>query len=196
MFIESPPFPQPIALRSTGGPGWSTTIVAMNSGYEQRNQPWSQARHSYEVAHVARRPEYFKLLQDFFQIAQGQTHGFRVRDPRDYQVAAGEGFFTMLTATTFQMVKRYTVGAQTIDRDIRKPASGTVTVTGGSGVSVNYTTGVVTVSSGTPTAWIGNFDVPCRFATDQMQGDIIDKHGDSGEFLIEWSSIALIEIRE
>ena len=37
-------FPTDISYGSSGGPEYATDIVATNSGYEQRNINWAQAR--------------------------------------------------------------------------------------------------------------------------------------------------------
>lgn len=68
-----------------------------------------------------------------------------------------------------------------------------ISVTGGTVSAVDYTTGIVLMTSGTPTDWEGEFDVPCRFETDRMEGEIIDKS--AGEFVIGWKSIPIVEIR-
>ncbi len=42
-------------------------------------------------------------------------------------------------------------------------------------------------------AWAGQFDVPVRFDTDRMVGVISNKSG--GQFVIDWESIPIVEIR-
>ena len=37
-------FPPSISFGATGGPGFSTKVVILSSGYEARNQNWSLAR--------------------------------------------------------------------------------------------------------------------------------------------------------
>src|SRR5690242_9257512 len=167
MFLETPRFPETVSFALTGGPAFSTDIVETYGGQETRVQNWAQAKRKYEASNAARLPAIYRPLQAFFHIAAGRANGFRFKDWLDYQDndAGGAGVFVMLTSTTFQMVKRYTTGSSTHDRNIQKPVS-PIVVTGGSGASVNYATGVVTVSSGTPTAWSGAFDVPCRFDTE------------------------------
>jgi uncharacterized protein (TIGR02217 family) len=45
-------------------------------------------------------------------------------------------------------------------------------------------------------AWSGEFDVPCRFDTDDMQISIVDRQGgEEGKLLAAWESIPIIEIR-
>lgn len=187
-FIETQ-FPTNISWGATGGAGFSTDIVEFNSGFEQRNSVWADSRCMYDVSHGVKTTQQMADLVAFFRVMKGKATGFRFKDWQDYQVTSAQGIFVMLTSTTFQMYKRYSNSSYNYDRKISKPVSGTVVVTGGSGVSINYTTGVVTVTSGTPTAWSGEFDVPCRFDTDQMKASI-----DPGMYF-SWGNIPVIEIR-
>lgn len=197
-FIESPRFPDLVSFGALGGPGYQTDVVEVNSGAESRNQRWSMGRCQYEVSHAARLPTAYNALIAFFRNAKGRANAFRFKDWSDFSATASEGRFTSLSSTTFQMVKRYTSGSASEDRIITKPVSGTVTVTGGTLLSVNYTTGIVTMTSGTPTSWSGEFDVPCRFDIDVMKGEIIDKSKRSGrnKFIMGWQSIPIIEVRD
>ena len=185
-------FPATISFGAQGGPGYRTDVVVVSSGAETRNVTWAQARRRYDVSFAARLPTASDAVKAFFHNMQGRAHGFRFKDWTDYSATASEGKFTLLTSTTFQAYKRYTSGSQTYDRIIQKGIA-TWSITGGSGVSIDYNTGIVSVSSGTPTAWAGQFDVPCRFDTDELTGTIHDKSGT--EFIIGWDSIPIVEIR-
>ena len=44
-------------------------------------------------------------------------------------------------------------------------------------------------------AWSGQFDVPARFDVDEMKKQIMDRNGPSGELIVDWGSIPVIEIR-
>lgn len=193
-FIETPRFPDKVSFGATGGPAFNTDVVVVESGQEQRNQVWSQGRASYEVSHAARLPEQYEPLQAYFRAMRGRLHSFRFKDWSDYTATEAQGAFVEITSTTFQMVKVYTAGSQTESRTISKPVLNSVTVVGGTSPVVDYTTGIVTVDSGTPTAWSGEFDVPCRFDTDQMRGEILDKNNARG-FIIGWNSIPIVEVR-
>jgi len=185
-------FPAEISYGAVGGPGFRTDVVVVSSGAEQRNATWSQARRRYDVAHAARLPTASDAVKAFFHNMAGRAHGFRFKDWTDYAATASEGKFTLLTATTFQAYKRYTSGSQTYDRIIQKGIA-TWTITSGTVSSINYNTGIVTMSSGTPTAWAGEFDVPCRFDTDELSGTIISRSG--GSLVVGWSSIPIVEVR-
>jgi len=198
-FLESPRFPDRISFGATGGPAWLTNIVINNAGYEYRSQNWEHALCSYDVAHAARHSVDYVELRNFFRAVRGRMYGFRFKDWADYVVASGEGTFIPVgfdsPPTSWQMCKAYAAGSFTEYRKILKPVSGTVTVATSSGAAtVDYITGVVTVSaSGSPISWTGNFDVPCRFDTDQMRGEIIDKEGNN--FIMGWQAIPIREIR-
>jgi uncharacterized protein (TIGR02217 family) len=185
-------FPSAISFHAVGGPGFLTNVVIANSGQEFRDQVWSLERGSWEVSHAARLPTDYKPLQAFFRIARGRANSFRFKDWSDFAATSSEGVFTMLTSTTFQAWKRYTFGGQTFDRKITKLVA-TPTTTGGTVSSWALTTGIVTMTTGTPTAWAAEFDCHCRFDTDQMKAETIDKSG--RELLIGWSSIPVIEVR-
>lgn len=43
--------------------------------------------------------------------------------------------------------------------------------------------------------WTGQFDVPVRFDVDEMKKQVMDRNGPSGDLLVDWGSIPLIEVR-
>ena len=101
-------------------------------------------------------------------------------------------------ATTFQLVKRYTSGAQSWTRTITKPVAGTVAlalngVAQITGWTVNISTGVVTFAAA-PAAGVAitvgfEFDVPVRFDADTLDVTL------DFERLGSITSIPLIEVR-
>ena len=83
-FIESPRFPDKISFGSSGGPGFNTDVITVNSGYETRNQNWVEARHEYDAAFgVTSEPRLSELIK-FFQAMAGKMHTFRYKDFGDY----------------------------------------------------------------------------------------------------------------
>lgn len=193
-FYESPRFPQDISYDAVGGPRWDTTVIELSSGHESRNQRWSHARCRYDVAHAVRTQVKLDALLHFFHTVRGRTHGFRFKDWSDFQVTSAQGVLTFISGSSYQLYKRYTSGAQTYDRKIQKPVTGSVSVLGGGSYSVDSTTGIVTHNSGgAPTGWTGEFDVPCRFDTDVMAAAIVSRSG--AGLLYSWDQIGLVEIR-
>lgn len=186
-------FPEHISYGATGGAGFVTDVVVVDSGTEYRNQRRALELNRWDVAHAARFESVARELVAFFRIAAGRANGFRFKDWTDYIVASGEGIFTSLGDDQFQMWKRYTFGAYTYDRKIQKPVNGTLTITETGGSIVDYATGICTNTTGTPTAWVGQFDFPARFDTDVMHLETKDRSGN--ELILGWASIPIVEIR-
>lgn len=213
-FLETPRFPDDIAYGSAGGPNYSTSIIVVRSGDESRNVNWSQARHSFDVSYGVRTMDQLSSLVDFFHAVIGMAHAFRFKDftdckssghydttvgPTDQLIGTGNG-----VQTDFQLIKNYTKGAFSRQRDITKPVTNTVRIAindvekqPGDATypwSVNTTTGLVTFT-GTPPPDTESvkagyeFDVPCRFDSDQMSTNL--EHYLSGSI-----EIPLIEVRD
>lgn len=186
-------FPVDISFGAKGGPRFSTTVVASDGGNESVNRNWTNELARYEVSYNAKLPLQWRALFDFFRVVGGRANTFRYKDWLDFAATSTEGKFFMLTSTTFQCMKRYTVGAYTYDLKITKPRR-SITITGGSVSSVDYSTGVVTMSSGTPTAWAGEFDRHCRFDTDALDAVIVEAQV-NGSLIVDWISVPLVEVR-
>lgn len=184
-FFESPRFPESISYGSAGGPGYNTTVIRIKSGDEVRNINWTYAQHRYDVAYGIKTAADLEILIAYFHNTQGRGHGYRYKDWLDYkscvladtpandvQIGIGDN-----SETAFQLIKIYISGSQTQNRNITKPISGTVKiylddVFQGSGWSLDTTTGIVTFSAAPGSGVVikagYEFDVPCRFDTDQI----------------------------
>ena len=169
-FLETPRLPDIIAQGLTCGPSFSTRVVTLRSGAEQRNANWSRSRWRADAASAVRKHSDFAALEEFFYAVGGRLHGFRVKDYGDYthDSAGGspvlipldsDGYATGTVGAgygvpSYQLAKRYTAGALSHDRWITKPVSGSVSLTRGSNAvtlgaspgnaAVVSTTGVVT----------------------------------------------------
>lgn len=191
-------FPEDIAYGSSGGPEFSTDVVILASGHEQRNANWQAARARYNVAHGVKTQAQLDALIAFFRARQGRAVGFRFKDWADYK-ATGQAIGTGNgSVTTFQLVKTYVSGGITSTRTITKPVSGTVkiyvnAVEQTSGVSVNTATGIVTFTvapaNGAAISADFEFDVPVRFDTDRLSATL-DAYG-----VHSWQDIPLVEVR-
>lgn len=193
-FLETPRLDSCFAMGVSGGPSFNTAIAILDSGFEYANQNWSQSRRTFIASYDAKRPEVFASLLDYFMAVGGMANQFRVKDPFDNSATSTQGVVSQLTATTFQMYKRYSKGAFTHNRKVQKPVSNTVTVIGGTTPVVDYTTGIITVASGTPTGWYGDFDVPCRFKTDMFNAAVVNRNLSAG-LIITWSDVEILEVR-
>lgn len=188
-------FPSRISLGAIGGSGWLTTIVDVESGYEQRNQVLAQPRGRWEVSHAARKAQEYNALRAFFNAVRGRAYGFRFKDWTDFTVSSHEGVFltSLGSPSQLQLAKRYEFGGEYFDRRLSKIVAGTFVAVGGSGVSLDYNTGLLSYSSA-PSGFSCEFDVPARFDTDSMQAETITPQPD-GTLLIGWSNIPIKEIR-
>lgn len=179
-----------ISYGATGGPKRKTEIVELNSGFEERNSPWSQARRTYDIAYGLRNTDDVYDVMAFFEMREGSLYGFRYKDwsdfkttkpltenlisPTDQLLGSTVGEFS-----TFQLVKIYGDSSNQITRVISKPVAGTIQMAIDSIVifenadfTVDYTTGLVAFGIRTGSDQIVTagfeFDVPVRFASDEI----------------------------
>lgn len=165
-------FPNAVARGATGGPGYSTGVVPLTAGREERNQNWDEARARYNISTGIRSRDEMALVIAHFRVMKGRAYSFRFKDWNDFQ--AVDQAMVQLTPTTYQIVKRYLVLGFEDVRTITKPVSGSVVVkVAGSPVTpadINHLTGVVTFASppaSAPTATF-DYDVPVRFDSDYL----------------------------
>lgn len=198
-----------ISYGATGGPRRKTEIVELNSGFEERNTPWSQARRTYDIAFGIRNTDDVYDVLAFFESREGALYGFRYKDWSDWKstkplpeniiahtdqtIGAGDA-----TATQFQLIKTYSDVANAVTRVISKPVQSSVKI-GLDGVEqltgwvVDTLTGIVTFSSA-PGSGVSitagyEFDVPVRFAQDELMINL--KNFEKGEV----PNINLLEVR-
>lgn len=141
-------FPTCISYGSVGGPSWKTDVIVFDSGFEQRNQRWSNLRNVYDVAYGVRSVEDLRFLVEFFNEMRGRAHSFRYKDWLDYSVA--DEYIDPSGAPTVQLTKTYGNGFNNYVKQIKKPVSGTVSLKR-NGVNfptftVDTTTGIVTLT--------------------------------------------------
>ena len=200
-------FPDNISRGARGGPERRTQIVELASGDEERNASWADSRRRYDVAYGIRKADDLAAVIAFFEARGGRLYGFRFKDWSDYKsalpsVAISRNDQSLGTgtgaATQFQLVKRYTSGAQTWTRTITKPVAGTLLVALNgvaqpSGWTVDPATGIITftVAPGIGIAVTAGFefDVPVRFDSEAMDVTL------DFERLGSITSIPLIEVR-
>ncbi len=179
-------FPTAISFHSSGGPVRKTEVVALGSGFEERNAVWANSRRSYDVGYGIKTLDDLHTVIAFFEARMGRLYGFRLKDfsdfkscppgadisPTDQAIGTGDG-----ATTSFQLAKTYTSGPSSWMRKIKKPVAGTVRVAVNgtevtSGFSVDSTTGIVSFGTPPPNgAAIAagfEFDTPVRFDTDQL----------------------------
>jgi uncharacterized protein (TIGR02217 family) len=131
---------------------------------------WSSPLHEWDVSHgLKTQQEEQALLALWYVVNFTPYEGFRFRDPADHIATSANTSLLQLTATTYQLRRSYTFGGITFHRKISKPAAGVQVFNAGGTLltsTVDTTTGVATVASGTPAYWTGVFDIPVTFKND------------------------------
>lgn len=177
--------PVEVEQGAQGGPGFKTTVTSLSSGFEKRNQVWSNARSKFDVGYGIQNKEAYSEVLAFFYVCKGMAHSFRFKDWADFEVGSTDAHELIGTGTgalaTFQIIKTYTVGSSTYVRTITKPIDGTLSVwvadvlkTETTHYNVNYATGVITFTGGNEPGnglqvkVVCEYDIVVRFDTDDM----------------------------
>ena len=192
-----------ITRGSRGGPTQPARKVLYGSdGWVRKQNFISLFRpHRYDISYGIRFRRDFEEVLACYHVVMGTPYdGFLIRDPNDYRATSTNSALLLVTGSQYQLRRKYTFGSTSIYRSITKPCDGTVAVFTAGGVQLTLTdvdteTGIVTVASGTPAYWTGEFDVPVTFADDAM--DTVEFEGIAGDEDTELSglpSIRLIEV--
>lgn len=186
-------FPTSISIGSSGGPQRRTEIVTLSNGYEERNSPWAHSRRRYDAGLGMRSLDDLAEVIAFFEARHGQLYGFRWKDWADFkscEPSKSPGFFDQELGrgdgkrTQFPVFKSYASGDHAYERRISKPVEGTlrVAVAGweleeGRDFGFDVETRLLRLSSAPQENAIitagFEFDVPVRFATDQISANVI-----------------------
>ena len=197
-------FPPTISYGATGGPRFNTSILTLASGFERRQVNWSKTRAEYDVSTGLKTQVDVNALLKFFYARNGRAYGFRFKDWTDYQSPnSGDSRTNFMTTNgslnTFQLTKTYADSGGTFVRTITKPVSGTTTVYADAVLTADWSivtsTGVVTLgvtlaaTTGKVISAAFEFDVPCRFYTDDLRVTIDDIDN------LSWGQIPIVEVR-
>ncbi len=204
-------FPLGLSTGATVSQEFQTLITRVDNAFETRNPRWNTALRTYTLR-TARSLQDLETLRNFFVVMRGRQRSFRFKDFQEFSsslwgsdastpdaitnldqnIGTGDG-----SDVTFQLRKQSTVSGNTINRNILLPVSGTIVVAV-DGVSatftVNLTTGIVTITSGTPSVGEAvtagfEFDVPVRFDTDILAAEFVST------FELEVPQVVLREVR-
>jgi uncharacterized protein (TIGR02217 family) len=199
----------PIELAALGmRSAWSTTVVELASGAEQRNVNWGDARRRYNATNSqAMTLANFRLIEKHFNARRGRGRSYPLRDRSAYQ-ATTEPFGTGGgIASTNQLVVNDGDSGNAYTREIYLPETGTIHIyanavekTEGvhwtlaySGATAGTVTWLVSVS-GQSLTWTGNYYVPVRYDVDELDGKLFF-WTESGGKLVEGPDIPLVEVR-
>lgn len=190
--------PDEIERGASGGPEFTTTIIGMSSGREQRNIDWEEVRSSWELSYGVQDKLDFDAVKAFFYARRGRGYGFRFKDWGDFEltdepIGLGDG-----VENDFQIVKTYESGGPLpYIRVITRPVQSSLKVkidgveTGSWSLQPS---GVIRLSSPLTSSAVltvsGEFDVPVRFDTDKFQ--LILETSQAGAI----GSLSIVELRE
>lgn len=201
MAFDEVRLPTDVERGASGGPGFLTNIVSLNSGKEQRNSLWTYDRGEWDIGYGIQTRAQALAVRDFFMARIGRARGFRFRDWSNYTTdttrhptgETGDG-----SETVFQLYYDYTDTAGFYYRKpIYKPVAGTVKMyidgNENSAFTLDTTTGIVTFTSapysGAVVEWTGEFDLPVRFDTDRLNMVVTTKE------VISAPSIPIVELK-
>ena len=187
-------------------PEFSTSVSVTASGFERRNSLWSNARLRFDIGPGIRSEAELGVLIAFFRARRGAARGFRLRDPSDFSSSGMTGTPAASdqllgigngSRSSFALVKRYGEGDAEQLRRITRPHPASVAVSIDDAPVTGWTLeagGIVGFAappaSGAEVRAGFTFDVPVRFAEDQLE--VSGAAFAAGEA----PSVPVIEIRE
>lgn len=181
---------------SKGGPVGSRTFTRTIGGKLLQKFNRSLPLHKYDLSFGIKTLADFEAIRSAFYVVMFTPYtGLRMKDWADFQATQGNSSVVLITGTTYQLYRDYTFGSITLRRKITKPVSGGAVYDGGGGLlssSIDTTTGIATVASGTPATWVGEFDVPVTFSDDSL--DSIELLNGANQTLTNLPSIMVEEI--
>lgn len=146
------------------------------SGRGKTNYTWAQALRSWEVQHGIQSVAQAESLLAMWHVVNFTPYeGFLFRDWSDYKANKQNSTLTLISGTTYQLQRAYTFATITHKRDIKRPASGVQVYSAADALltaSIDLTTGIATVPSGTPAYWVGEFDIPVMFMDDELSYEL------------------------
>lgn len=204
MFLETPVFPGCPKFGYTTSPLFANDSGKTAGGQDFRNIGWEQELRSVMVT-VGPGPggeEEIADVWNFHKAVKGANgHTFRVQDYADYKsshimtddepVTHTDQPMVLISGNTYQLVKRYTAGALSTDKDIYK-LYGTVLVgsngtllTSGADYTLSLTTGQITFNSPpTNPTWGGHYHIMCKFV-DELTLEILQRRIKAISFRLE-----------
>jgi len=204
-------FPTRIAFGAQRRGGWKTSIARSTSGRESANQEWSRTRYSFDVSFSVRTSADYEAIVDHFHSVRGRFKHFPFTDVLDYRVDTTNGVLIDEGSSGYQLAKRYGAAPDNYDRIITRPRDvavfrtrTAVTTDITADCTIDTTTGLVDpdpgiVIGGDTLAWSGEFDIPCRYDTDELPALIVNRMPGQDDFdnlLVQCDGIVIVEVIE
>lgn len=181
-------------------PNYLVKITSREGGYERRDRKWSRPLLTISASPTGDQSnEEIKQVINFWHAMGGMSYGFRFKDWTDFDSTVLGNTAPAVTdqplapsgdsPTSYRLVKEYTFGSFTQQREITRPRGESIMIGNETGVAqtdwtLNEATGLVTIGNtfaGTPTCWGGEFYVWVRF--DAQLNPTISSWGATGPIM-------------
>lgn len=184
-----------VAYGTQGGPTWATLKTPLRSGRMRRKALRSRPIYRFLVLYQNLQETDHQEVIQAFNAVRGGLHSFRLKDWADYRATDQLLDTASGGEETLQLRKLYEFGTENVSRTIRKPVSGTVTLTADGSplaATVDSTTGEVTftATAGEIIRWSGEFDVPVMFEADEL---LFAANNRTGTGLVLTTDVGLVE---
>lgn len=175
MIVDAVRLPEDVEQGAQGGPVFKTTIITGDSGREIANQNWEMPRGAWQVGYGMRTKALYTETIKFYMARRGMARGFLFKDWTDFemarmQIGTGNG-----VTLNFPIIKTYDDTVIPFQRRIFRPRSSTILVWVDGVLNGAYTLGTggviqfLVAPANTKVVEVScEFDLPVRFATDQL----------------------------
>lgn len=172
------------------------TKAYTGSGKMSQDFAWSAPISEFDISHGILLPAGYEEIDAMWHVINFTPYsGLRFRNLADFKGVKGNTSLVNITGTQWQLRRTYTFASITFHRPIYKPTSDVV-VYNSSDTPVTFTldtaTGIATVTSGTPSYWVGTFDYPVTFKENDMSTRL---DGVTSNLILVADQIVLEEIR-
>jgi uncharacterized protein (TIGR02217 family) len=165
--------PEDIERGSMGGPSFSTTVITLASGKEQRNQDWEVVRGSFNIGYGIQKREQMEAVYSFFHARRGRARSFRFRNWLDFRAVEAPVGTVVGQPLQRQLIRFYADDVNPYLRIITHPVADTLKVYVNSVLTTAYTLDangrlVFLSDPGEDVVASFDFDIPVRFDTDDL----------------------------
>ena len=180
-----------------GGPtNRGRTKSYSKSGKLHQDFAWTSPISEFDISHGILLPDGFAEIEAMWHVVHFTPYsGFRFRNWADYKGASNNTSLLNITGNTYQLRRKYTFASVTYHKPIYKPTSD-VAIFDASNVActftLNTTTGVATVTAGTPSYWTGTFDYPVMFKDNEL---MMKLDGTTANLILVSEPVMLEELR-
>lgn len=142
------------------------------SGRLYQNFTWPWSINEFDISHGILLPNGWAEIDAMWEVIHFTPYsGLRFRNWADYQGVKGNTSLLNTSSNFYQLRRSRTFASVTRHKPIYKPNSDVVIYDAADAActfTLDTTTGIATVTSGTPSYWVGTFDHPVTFKDNEM----------------------------